>query len=193
VVTVLMVQATAAVAVQLDHAQRESRGAAERRFEQRARISAALTQSALDALGRPSARELGRDFRERGAVHRQRLTALVKRGVLGYAVVIEARGRIRARIGHDAPSRGTNRIPGVLSGVRRTPAGPMVELEVPFTTSAGTFVLVEWISVAYLRRSLERILRRVRIRIAPRSSSPIGAGQGWRGSHPRTAPRPAIP
>ena len=52
----------AAFGVQLQSAQRDSRRAAERRFEQRAQISAALTQSVFGALSSLSSDELGRQL-----------------------------------------------------------------------------------------------------------------------------------
>ena len=151
----------AAVAVELGAAQRESRDAAERRFEQRAQISAALTQSAFDALGRLSARDLGRDFAARPAAHGERLARLVERGALSYAAVLDSRGEVIARVGRGAPRRGAERAPRVLSDVRRTPAGPIVELDLPFTTRDGDFVLVEGIPVAVLRTFFQDFLRRL--------------------------------
>ena len=151
----------AAFGVQLQHAQRNSREAAERRFEQRAQVSAALTQSVFGALGSASAVELGRRYsgspaRVRGLLERQ-----VKRSKLAYAAVLDERGAVIARAGAVAPPNAGHRAPRVLSAVRNTAAGPLIDFGLPFQTSAGRRVLIEGIPASFIRKFLHDYLRRL--------------------------------
>ena len=157
----LLFAALAAFGVQLDDAHDDSRRAAERRFEQRAQISAALTQSVFGALSSVSADELGRQLGGSPASRRRQLTKLVKEGRIGYAAVLDARGRLIDRAGAVKPPHGVTRTPGVLSDVRRTKGGSLIEFGMPFDSPAGPRVLVEGIPVALMRSFLADFLRRL--------------------------------
>ena len=150
----------AAFGVQLYEAHEDGRRAAERRFEQRAQISAALTQSVFGALSAVSADELSRKLGGSRANRRKELTKLVREGHLGYAAVVDPRGAVIARAGTVVPPHG-GRVAGVLSDVRHTPAGSLVEFGLPFETPAGRRFLVEGIPLALMRSFLHDYLRRL--------------------------------
>jgi diguanylate cyclase (GGDEF)-like protein/putative nucleotidyltransferase with HDIG domain len=157
----LLFTALAAFAVQLDGAQDESRRAAERRFEQRAQISAALTQSVFGAISSVSGDELARKLNVPLAGQRRFLRKSVKEGRLGYAAIVDAKGNVVARAGRARPLPSTSHAPGILSDVRDTPAGRLVEFGLPFKTRAGMHVLVEGMPAALLRSFLDDFLRRL--------------------------------
>jgi diguanylate cyclase (GGDEF)-like protein/PAS domain S-box-containing protein len=151
----------AGFAVRLHDAEDQSGRAAERRFEQRVQISAALTQSVFGALGSASAKELGHQFGGTPAAIRRRLAKAVKQGKLGYAAVLDAHGSVIARAGAAAPPRGVNGAQAVLSDVRATAAGPLIDYGSPFATPSGERVLVEGLPAALMRSFLENYLRRL--------------------------------
>jgi diguanylate cyclase (GGDEF)-like protein len=155
----LLVAALGAFGLQLRDVQEDGRRAAERRFEQRAQISAALTQSVFEAVGTVSADELTRKFGGSRADRRKRLTKLVAAGRLGYAAVLDTRGRVIDRAGAVKPPRGAERVTGILSDVRGSGVGPLVEFGIPFDTRAGRRVLVEGLPVALIRSFLDGYLR----------------------------------
>jgi diguanylate cyclase (GGDEF)-like protein len=157
----LLFGALAAFGVQLDNAHEDRRRAAEHRFEQRAQISAALTQSVFGALGSVSADELSRKLGGSQASRRKALATFVRESNVGYAAVVDADGRVIDRAGDVAPPRGVERTPGVLSDVRATAAGSLVEFGLPFTTPAGPRILVEGLPVELLRSFLTNYLRRL--------------------------------
>ena len=158
---ILLFAALAAFGVQLHDAHDESRDAAERRFEQRAQISAALTASVFDALGSLGAEELARDYGGSPTVRRRNLRELVKEGHLGYAAIVDARGTILDRAGRAYPPRSTGHAPGVVSDVHNSAGSAFVEFALPFQTSAGKRMLVEGVQVALIRRFLHSYLRRL--------------------------------
>jgi diguanylate cyclase (GGDEF)-like protein len=158
---VVLFAVVAGFGVQLRDADQQSHRAAERRFEQRVQISAALTQSVFGALGSASANELGRQFGGPPAAMRGRLEKAVRQGKLGYAAVFDARGNVIARAGAARPPRGVNGARAVLSDVRGTAAGPLVDYGLPFATPAGRRVLVEGLPAAMLRTFLEDYLERL--------------------------------
>jgi diguanylate cyclase (GGDEF)-like protein/putative nucleotidyltransferase with HDIG domain len=154
----------AAFGVQLQSAQRDSRRAAERRFEQRAQISAALTQSVFGALSSLSSDELGRRYGGSPAKLRELLARQLKRSKgsqLRYAAIIDERGDVIARAGSVMPPSGGHRAPGVLSAVRNTSAGPLIDFGMPFETAAGKRTLVQGTPVSLIRRFLENYLKRL--------------------------------
>jgi diguanylate cyclase (GGDEF)-like protein len=151
----------AAFGVQLQGAQRDSRHAAERRFEQRAQISAALTQSVFGALGSLSSVELAKRFGGTPAQVRRLLVRQVKQSKLRYAAIVDDDGNVVARAGAVAPPRDAHRAAGVLSAARLTAAGPLIDFGMPFDTRAGRRVLIQGTPVALIRQFLENYLRRL--------------------------------
>jgi len=157
----LLVAVLAAFGLQLQGTQEDSRGAAKHRFEQRARISAALTESVFGALGSISADELAIRLGGPASKRRAYLVRLVRRGRLGYAAVLDTRGRVIDRAGRAQPPPGSERAPGVLSDVQPSVAGPLVELRLPFDAPAGRRVLVEAVPFAVMSSFLHDYLRRL--------------------------------
>jgi len=157
----LLVAVLATFGLQLQGAQDDSHGAAERRFEQRARISAGLTESVFGALGSMSADELAIRLGGPATKRRAYLVRLVRRGQLGYAAVLDMRGRVVDRAGPAQPPRHSQRARGVLSDVQPSAAGPLVELRLPFDAPAGRRVLVEAVPFAVMSSFLHDYLRRL--------------------------------
>jgi len=94
----------AAVGVQLHAAQSERVRAAERRFEQRAQISAALTQSVFGALGSISGKQMASRYGGSPAALRSELAEKVERnaesseGIApGYSAILGFRPQVRVR------------------------------------------------------------------------------------------------
>ena len=146
-----------AVAVQLPGAQRESKRAAERRFEQRAQISAALTPSVFEAHANAAAGELTSRFGGPPAAVRGGLADPKS----GYLRVLDEGGAVIARAGVAQPGSDPGRSGNAASDVRPTTAGPHVEYRLPFATPAGKRVLVAGLPVAVMRSFLEHFLRRL--------------------------------
>ena len=155
----LLVAVLAGFGLQLRGAQEDRRSAAERRFEQRARISAQLTQSVFGALGSISSDELTVRLGGLTPGRHAYLTKLVHGGQLGYAAVLDARGRVVDRAGRVRPPRARERAVGFLSDVQPSAAGPLVELRLPFKARGGRRVLVEGIPIALMRSFLHKHLR----------------------------------
>jgi diguanylate cyclase (GGDEF)-like protein len=157
----LLFAVLAAVAVQLHGAQRESKRAAERRFEQRAHISAALTPSVFDAYAIAGSGELTSRYGGPPAAVRSGLAQVPVHPKFGYVMILEERGVVIARSGVARPERDPGRSGNVTSDVRRTTAGPHVEYRLPFATPAGKRVLVAGLPVSLMRSFLEHFLRRL--------------------------------
>ncbi len=194
-----------AFALQLEAAQRDRHDAAEQRFEERAQVSAALTYSVFSALGGASSQALRRRYDTSDAKRREQLAELVRDGTLTYAAIAHGGGRILVRDGAvEPPPRGSAPL-RVLSDVRLTTAGPVVEYRVPFPTRAGERVLLQGIPLSTLRPFLESFLRRLPnperaavklvdgtgttlASIAPRAGrTPAGDGLTVAGSVPQTS------
>ena len=158
---VLLFSALGTFGVQLYRAHEDSRRAAARRFEQRAQISAALTQGVFGAISSLSSGELTTELGGSPAERRAMLAKLVDEGELGYAAVLDKRGVVVDRAGRARPQHGTARAPGVLSDVRDTAAGPLIEFAMPFKTAAGSRLLVEGLPAGLLRSFLQDYLRRL--------------------------------
>jgi diguanylate cyclase (GGDEF)-like protein/putative nucleotidyltransferase with HDIG domain len=157
----LLFAVLAAFGVQLHRAQDDGRRAAERRFAQRAQISAALTQSVFGALSSVSSDELARKLGGDRAARMRNLHKLFKQGDLAYAAVVDSRGRVIDRVGRIAPLSGAERLAGVLQDARPTAAGPLIEFGVPFETPAGRRMLVEGLPASLLRNFLQNFLSRL--------------------------------
>lgn len=157
----LLFAVLAAVAVQLHGAQRESKRAAERRFEQRAQISAALTPSVFEAHANAAAGELNRSFGGPPAAVRGGLAQLPVNPKAGYLMVLDERGGVIARAGVARPVRDPGRSDDVASDVRPTTVGPHVEYRLPFGSPAGKRVLVAGLPVSLMRSFLEHFLQRL--------------------------------
>ena len=155
----LLFAALTAFGMQLYDAQVDSRRAAERRFEQRAQIPAALTQSVFAALGNISAPELASHLGGSRANRRRALAKLVPQGHSGYAAVVDGQGTVIDRAGDARPPRDAQRMAGVLSDVRRTAGSSLVEFGLAFDTPAGPRVLVKGVPVAFMRAFLADYLR----------------------------------
>jgi diguanylate cyclase (GGDEF)-like protein/putative nucleotidyltransferase with HDIG domain len=157
----LLFAALGAFGVQLHGAQEDSHRAAERRFEQRAQISAALTQSVFGALSSLSGDELARQFSGSPARSRARLARQLKASKMRYLALLDARGAVVARAGDGRPPTGERSAPGFLSDVRQTDAGPLIDFALPFKAAAGERVLVQGIPAGLLRSFLDNYLRRL--------------------------------
>jgi len=150
-----------ALGVRLHDAQQETQHAAERRFEQRAQISAALTQSVFGTFAIASASELARKFGGSRAAVRDQLAQLPQSPGSGYAAILDERGAVIARTGIARPTPDIDRWDNAVSDVRRTTAGPQVEFRLPFLTPTGKRVLVSGLPVSSMRSFLEYFLRRL--------------------------------
>ena len=157
----LLFAALAAFGVQLHDAQEDSRRAAERRFEQRAQISAALTASVFDAIGSLGAGELARELGRTPAARQRYLAKVVEEGNLGYAAVVDARGSVIDRAGRAQPPDSAGRAPGLVSDVHRSAGAAFVEFALPFKTPAGARTLVQGVPVATIRQFLHSYLSRL--------------------------------
>jgi len=159
-----VVAGLAGVGAVLRDAQRENRRAVERRFAQRAQISAALTQSVFSALGNVSATDLARRFGGPAALVRRHLVAQMQPSHLAYSAVLDAGGAVVARAGA-APRRfplaENAHARAVLSAVRASARGPVVEYALPFPSGRGRRVLVEGIPVQLMRAFLNNYLARL--------------------------------
>lgn len=152
----------AAVGVQLHRAQGERQRGAERRFAQRAEISSALTQSVFRALSSARAKDLAREYGGPASELGPRLAMHTMQEQLGYMAVVDGRGRRIATGGTAQPPRGANRLGSRLADVRRTAAGPLVDVGFPFVSRSGDKrVLVEGIPVALMAAFIEDYLRRL--------------------------------
>jgi diguanylate cyclase (GGDEF)-like protein len=162
VVGLLLVAGIGAFAMQLRDADRARASAAERRFEQRAQISAALTQSVFGALGSASSTELGRKLGGRRAALQRRLRTFTRDSKLIYAAVLDGRGAVLARIGAAAPAQRNPRAPqALLSDVRDSKSGPVVEYALAFASPAGRRMLVEGLPLSMMRTFLNAFLKRL--------------------------------
>jgi diguanylate cyclase (GGDEF)-like protein len=134
-VTLILLGALTAVAIQLSQAQMDSRDSALRRFTERAEISAALTQSVFSALGNASGEQLQRRF---GGSRKDIAVALARqlpKSRLRYMAVIDAKGRVIAVAGRP-PRRlvTTARKQGgpILSNVLTAGGARYVQYTIPF-------------------------------------------------------------
>ncbi len=152
--------ALAAVGFQLHSAQRDRVRDAERRFEQRARISAALTQSVFGALGSLGKAEMKRRFSGSPAELRRHLADMNKRDTFAYVAILDARGKVLASRGPLTPPT-LRRTPGLLADARSSSLGPLIEYSVPIAAPGGRRVLVEGLPLALVRTFLETYLRRL--------------------------------
>jgi diguanylate cyclase (GGDEF)-like protein len=150
----------AAVGFQLHAAQRDRVRDAERRFEQRAQISAALTQSVFGALGSVGAQEMSRTFGGPPDALGPRLAQMIRHNKLGYVAILDGRGTVLAHRGPVVPHT-QRRLPGVLSDVRSSSVGPLVEYSLPIAVPGGRRMLVEGLPLALVRSFLENYLRRL--------------------------------
>ena len=162
-VAVLLFAGIASFAMHLRDAHSDSRRAAERRFEQRAQISAALTQSVFGAIGSVSQDELGRQLGGSPAQVRRHLARLIRRGNVVYAVILDSRGRIVARTAKSPKQVGRGAPPARagLSNIRDTAAGPVIEYALPYRTRGGRHVLVEAMPLTLMRSFLDNDLQRL--------------------------------
>ena len=160
----LIVGALVSLGVVVRDAQRDGIRSAERRFSERADVSAALTQSVFGALGTSSQAELKRQFGGSTAQVRRRLRRQFKQAHIPYMAVLDHRGDVIASVGKAPKSfivgealRGGP----ALSDVRPSPGGRVVEFGPRFTGDDGPRLLVEGIPLALMRRFLNDYLMRL--------------------------------
>jgi hypothetical protein len=172
----LTVGVLAVFAYLLVHAQSEARHDVERRFRDRAAISAALTES-LFSVSLSSTRMQASERFGGTTVSKARLDQQVAQGGSSYGRILDARGRVlAASTGAPAPPgalpvhvrqalRGQATLSDVLPG-----AGGVVEWAIPFQTRHGLRVQVTGIHLALLQNFLGGFLGRL-----PNSSRLVSA------------------
>ena len=156
-----------AVALLLSEAQGDAEEAAKRRFNERARLSAALTQSVFSALGASSGEQLAERY---GGAPREVERALESQRARsrpqsrGYLAVVDAQGRVLATAGR-VPSRlaPADAVAGrpTLSDVVRVGGQPFVEYAIGFPGPGGPRVLVSGIPLRLLTVFLNDYLARL--------------------------------
>jgi signal transduction histidine kinase len=170
----LLVAVLALFAVALVNSHGDDRRDAERRFAERARISAGLTESLFSSVAGQSAPENAR--RLGGAVvDRRRLERQVREARIAYAAVLDQRGRVLAgsrRLPADARKRLAARprsIRAVLAGRPFTLSdfidvrggGGVLEFAAPFPTRHGRRVLVQGFPARLISAFLGGYLARI--------------------------------
>lgn len=165
IVAVLLFALLGSVGALLSEGQRETRQSAERRFAERAEISAALTQSVFGALGASSDKELQRRFGGTSAGVERRLGVQLRPSRLRYVAVVDARGRVLASAG-DVPQRLA--LPRAaaggppLSDVQGRGRARVIEYGIPFGPPGRRRALVEGIPLAIMASFLDEYLARLR-------------------------------
>ena len=150
------------LALELNDAQRGNERGAERRFSERARISAALTESLFGALGSASKDQLAGRYGGSPQSVRRLLSAQMRRGPhVVYSALLDASGRMLVGIG-DVPQQTVWRPNApVISGVMQSKTGPFVNSSVTFDSPTGGRVLVQGVPLPALRSFLDNYLSRL--------------------------------
>lgn len=168
----LLVLGVFATALVRSHA--DDRRDAERRFVERARISAALTESLFSSTASQSAAQNARRLGDK-VVDRRRLDRQVRESALAYALVLDRSGRVIAASRGVAPevrARVAARPPLIraalagrpfsLSDLIDLPGTPgVLEYTAPFKTAFGTRVLVQGFPASLISRFLGAYLGRL--------------------------------
>ncbi|MEJ7787800.1 MAG: diguanylate cyclase, partial [Solirubrobacteraceae bacterium] len=161
---ILLGTLVAAAAVLLAGAQNESRQSAERHFSERARTSAALTQSVFSALGSPPGKELARRYGGPSQSIRSNLSRQLRQSQVRYVAVIGARGKVLAAVGRP-PRRlalaGTFGDGPRVSDVVRAGETQVVERAIPFNTPTGPRAIVDGVPLSAMATSLRDSLARL--------------------------------
>jgi len=162
---VVLVALLVAVAVLLSQAQSQAQRSAERRFSERAQISAALTQSVFRALGASSGQDLeGRYGGARSDVARS-LARELPVSHLSYSAVVDARGGTLAGVGRLPGSlalAGAARGGLLLSDVVHAGGAPVIEYAIPFGSRGTRRALVEGVPLGIVASFLTDYLARLR-------------------------------
>jgi len=112
-------------------------------------------------IGSISVDQLGRELGGPPATLRRPLERLLKeRRRLVFAAVVDSRGRVLAQAGRTGPPRAPIPAGRLLSDVRRTAAGPLIDYALPFDAPTGKRVLVEGLPLTAVRPFLEDYLQR---------------------------------
>jgi diguanylate cyclase (GGDEF)-like protein/PAS domain S-box-containing protein len=145
-------------------AQRDGVRAAERRFAERAQVSAALTQSVFGALGTSSQVELRRQFGGTASDVAPRLRSQLKQARLPYMAVLDRRAEVIAAVGRRPASFAVGEVlrgGPALSDVRPSPGGRVIEFGAKFVGADGARLLVEGVPLAVMRAFLGDYLMRL--------------------------------
>jgi signal transduction histidine kinase len=154
----LLVLVLGLFAVALARSHSDDRRQAERRFEERSRISAALTQSLFASTATQAAAQNARRFGDK-VVDRRRLERQLRDSSLAYAVVLDSRGRVLAA-SRSVPPAVRARLAGRPASIRRALVGRtflsdftdvrgtpgVLEFSAAFKTRFGTRVIVQGFS-----------------------------------------------
>jgi hypothetical protein len=138
--------------------------AAERRFAERAEVSAALTQSVFGALGASSGSQLKSQFGGSRRAILPRLRTQFAQAHVAYMAVLDHRGHLVAGVGalprHFAVGEALHGGPA-LSDVQGSAAGKVIEFAPLFTGNDGPRLLVEGLPVRMMRAFLTDYLARL--------------------------------
>jgi len=165
VVAVLLFALLASVGALVSEGQRQTRQSAERRFAERAQISAALTQSVFGALGASSDTQLQQRLGGAPASVERRLAALLRPSRLRYVAVADARGRVLASAGDMPRGLALSRVASggsPLSDVQGRGRARVIEYGIPFGPPGKRRALVEGIPLAIMASFLDDYLARLR-------------------------------
>jgi diguanylate cyclase (GGDEF)-like protein len=163
-VTAVLVGTVVSLGFVVHDAQRDGVRAAERRFAERAQVSAALTQSVFGALGTSSQVELRRQFGGPASDVARRLRRQFKQARLPYMAVLDRRAEVIAAVGKRPASFAVGEVlrgGSALSDVRPSPGGRVVEFGAKFVVGDGTRLLVEGVPLAVMRAFLNDYLMRL--------------------------------
>lgn len=152
--------------VQVHSAQQDRETAAERRFALRAQVSAGLTESFFDAIGRMSQEALVRRFGGsagdvRRALDRQARDIARREGAQRplYSAVVDTRGNVIASRGSLPAGIAARAVTQpTLSDIRRTPRGEVIDYAVPFSAPDGPRQLIQGMRARVLREFLTALV-----------------------------------
>jgi len=149
-------------ALELNDAQRGNERGAERRFSERARITAALTESLFVALNTAAQEQLALTYGGSPRLVRRVLSAQMRRGPNGvYSALLDDRGRMLVGVG-DLPQQMVWRPDApTISSVVQSKAGPFVNNSMSFNSPTGRRVLVLGLPLPALRSFLDKYLSRL--------------------------------
>jgi diguanylate cyclase (GGDEF)-like protein/PAS domain S-box-containing protein len=160
-----MLGAILAMAALVFRAQADARDSAMERFSERAKISAALTDSVFTALGGLSGDELMRRYGGAPTQVSRRLTREFRRSSVRYLAVLDARGKTLAAVGKAPPRAalaGVRRKGPGLSDVVHQGGGPAIEYAIPFATASGPRTIVHGLPLKVMGKFLHQYLTRLR-------------------------------
>ena len=164
---IVLVGALASIAVLLFQAQQESRESAERRFAERAEVSAALTQSVFSALGGVSGDELMQRYGGTPSQITRNLAGQLaeSQSQVHYLAVVDARGKSLAAVGKPPPTLALSAAPRkgpTLSNVLRQGRRRSIEYAIPFGKGARRRAIVQGVPLKLMANFLHSYLERLR-------------------------------